>query len=125
MTFTDAASARFAGNVMRLRREAGFSQEVMADRSAVSTAMIGRVENGKILPYFDVVIRMAGALSTTPSALVELHHRRGLVRRAATRAEHSRARPSPDLWASERPRFRPGGRARPLRFCRSAESAPD
>jgi len=71
MTFTDAASARFASNVMRLRREAGFSQEVMADRSAVSTAMIGRVENGKILPYFDVVIRMAGALSTTPSALAE------------------------------------------------------
>lgn len=71
MTFTDAASARFASNVMRLRREAGFSQEVMADRSAVSTAMIGKVENGKILPYFDVVIRMAGALSTTPSALVE------------------------------------------------------
>lgn len=71
MTFTDAASARFASNVMRLRREAGFSQEVMADRSAVSTAMIGKVENGKILPYFDVVIRMAGALSTTPSALAE------------------------------------------------------
>jgi transcriptional regulator with XRE-family HTH domain len=71
MTFTDAASARFASNVMRLRREAGFSQEVMADRSAVSTAMIGRVENGKVLPYFDVVIRMAGALSTTPSALAE------------------------------------------------------
>lgn len=71
MTFTDAASARFASNVMRLRQKAGFSQEVMADRSAVSTAMIGKVENGKILPYFDVVIRMAGALSTTPSALVE------------------------------------------------------
>lgn len=71
MTFTDAASARFASNVMRLRREAGFSQEIMADRSAVSTAMIGKVENGKILPYFDVVIRMAGALSTTPSALAE------------------------------------------------------
>lgn len=71
MTFTDAASARFASNVIRLRREAGFSQEVMADRSAVSTAMIGKVENGKILPYFDVVIRMAGALSTTPSALAE------------------------------------------------------
>jgi transcriptional regulator with XRE-family HTH domain len=71
MTFTDAASARFASNVMRLRREAGFSQEVMADRSAVSTAMIGKVENGNVLPYFDVVIRMAGALSTTPSALAE------------------------------------------------------
>jgi transcriptional regulator with XRE-family HTH domain len=71
MTFTDAASARFASNVMRLRREAGFSQEVMADRSAVSTAMIGKVENGNVLPYFDVVIRMAGALSTTPSVLVE------------------------------------------------------
>jgi transcriptional regulator with XRE-family HTH domain len=71
MTFTEAASARFASNVMRLRREAGFSQEVMADRSAVSTAMIGKVENGNVLPYFDVVIRMAGALSTTPSALVE------------------------------------------------------
>jgi transcriptional regulator with XRE-family HTH domain len=71
MTFTDAASARFASNVMRLRQEAGFSQEVMADRSAVSTAMIGKVENGKVLPYFDVVIRMAGALSATPSALAE------------------------------------------------------
>ncbi len=71
MTFPDAASARFASNVARLREEAGFSQEVMADRSAVSTAMISKVEGGKILPYFDVVIRMAGALSTTPSALVD------------------------------------------------------
>lgn len=71
MTFPDAAAARFASNVARLRGQAGFSQEVMADRSAVSTAMIGKVENGKVLPYFDVVIRMAGALSTTPSALVE------------------------------------------------------
>jgi transcriptional regulator with XRE-family HTH domain len=71
MTFPDAARARFASNVMRLRQEAGFSQEVMADRSAVSTAMIGKVENGKVLPYFDVVIRMAGALSATPSALAE------------------------------------------------------
>jgi transcriptional regulator with XRE-family HTH domain len=71
MTFPDAAHTRFASNVMRLREEAGFSQEVMADRSAVSTAMISKVENGNVLPYFDVVIRMAGALSTTPSALVE------------------------------------------------------
>jgi transcriptional regulator with XRE-family HTH domain len=71
MTFSDAAAARFASNVTRLREQAGFSQEVMADRSAVSTAMIGKVENGTALPYFDVVIRMAGALSTTPSALVE------------------------------------------------------
>lgn len=71
MTFPDAARARFARNVSRLREEAGFSQEVMADRSAVSTAMISKVEGGKVLPYFDVVIRMAGALSTTPSALVE------------------------------------------------------
>lgn len=71
MTFSDAAAARFASNVARLREEAGFSQEVMADRSAVSTAMISKVEHGTALPYFDVVIRMAGALSTTPSALVE------------------------------------------------------
>ena len=71
MTFPDAARARFASNVARLREEAGFSQEVMADRSAVSTAMISKVEGGKVLPYFDVVIRMAGALSTTPSALAE------------------------------------------------------
>lgn len=71
MTFSEAATARFASNVARLREQAGFSQEVMADRSAVSTAMIGKVENGKVLPYFDVVIRMAGALSTTPNALVE------------------------------------------------------
>jgi transcriptional regulator with XRE-family HTH domain len=71
MTFPDAALTRFASNVRRLRKEAGFSQEVMADRSAVSTAMISKVENGTALPYFDVVIRMAGALSTTPSALVE------------------------------------------------------
>jgi transcriptional regulator with XRE-family HTH domain len=71
MTFPDDAAARFASNVTRLREQAGFSQEVMADRSAVSTAMIGKVESGTALPYFDVVIRMAGALSTTPSALVE------------------------------------------------------
>lgn len=71
MTFPDLARARFANNVARLRKEAGFSQEIMADRAAVSTAMIGKVESGQVLPYFDVVIRMAGALSTTPDALVD------------------------------------------------------
>jgi transcriptional regulator with XRE-family HTH domain len=34
MTFPDDAAARFASNVTRLREQAGFSQEVMADRSA-------------------------------------------------------------------------------------------
>lgn len=71
MTFPDLARARFASNVVRLRKKAGLSQELMADRAAVSTGMIVGVENGKKLPEFDVAIRMAGALSTTPSALVE------------------------------------------------------
>jgi transcriptional regulator with XRE-family HTH domain len=71
MTFPESACARFASNVLRLRREAGFSQAALADRSAVSTATISSIESGKKLPYFDVVIRMASALSTTPAALVE------------------------------------------------------
>ena len=71
MTFPDLARARFASNVVRLRKKAGLSQELMADRAAVSTGMIVGIENGKRLPELDVAIRMAAALSTTLSALVE------------------------------------------------------
>jgi transcriptional regulator with XRE-family HTH domain len=71
MTFSDLARARFASNVLRLRKEAGFTQEVLADRSAVSTTMIVKIERGNLLPGFDVIIRMAAALSTTPSGLIE------------------------------------------------------
>ncbi|HEY8815439.1 MAG TPA: helix-turn-helix transcriptional regulator [Candidatus Dormibacteraeota bacterium] len=71
MTFPDLARARFASNVLRLRKEASFTQEVLADRSALSTTMIVKIEKGNLLPGFEVVIRMAAALLTTPSALVD------------------------------------------------------
>jgi transcriptional regulator with XRE-family HTH domain len=49
MTFPDLARARFASNVLRLRKEAGFTQEVLADRSALSTTMIVKIERGNLL----------------------------------------------------------------------------
>ena len=53
------------------RVEAGFTQEVLVDRSALRTTMIVKIERGNLLPGFEVVIRMAAALLTTPSALVD------------------------------------------------------
>jgi transcriptional regulator with XRE-family HTH domain len=62
---------RFAENVRRLRRRAGISAEELADCAAVNRSHIGTVEAGRVEPRLGTLIRLIGALDTTPDGILD------------------------------------------------------
>lgn len=63
--------ARFAENLIGLRKHAGFSQEGLAIRASLSRDAIRKYERQVNVPTLDVVIRLAGALSILPTELLD------------------------------------------------------
>ena len=59
MTFNE----RFADNLIRCRKSAGFSQEALAVRASLSIDAVSKYERAEIGPTIDTLIRLAGALS--------------------------------------------------------------
>ena len=55
----------------RLRRFQGRTLQDIANRCGYSTSLISKVENGKIVPPVATLVRIAGALGTHISALLE------------------------------------------------------
>ena len=54
---------RLLGEAIRARRkQAGFSQEKLAERADLSTVFISRVERGKESPSVDSLVKIAKAL---------------------------------------------------------------
>ena len=53
------------------RREAGFSQEKLAEKADLSTVFISRVECGKESPSIDSLVKIARALRVRVRDLVE------------------------------------------------------
>jgi transcriptional regulator with XRE-family HTH domain len=62
---------RFAENVRRLRRRAGISAEELADRAAIDRSHVGSIEAGRVEPRLGTLLRLIGALSTTPDEILE------------------------------------------------------
>jgi transcriptional regulator with XRE-family HTH domain len=62
---------RFAENVRRLRRRAGISAEGLADRAQISRAHIRNIENGRVEPRLGTLIRLIGALDSTPDEILD------------------------------------------------------
>jgi transcriptional regulator with XRE-family HTH domain len=62
---------RFATNLRRLRAEARISQEELAFRASVHRTQISLMEDGKRLPRFETVVKLAGALEVPPNAFYE------------------------------------------------------
>jgi transcriptional regulator with XRE-family HTH domain len=62
---------RFAENVRRLRRRAGISAEELAERAGVDRTHIGTIENAKVEPRLGTLIRLIGALGTTPNEILD------------------------------------------------------
>jgi len=59
------------GEAVRTRRkEAGFSQEKLAEKAGLSTVFISRVERGKESPSVDSVVKIARALGVRVHELV-------------------------------------------------------
>lgn len=62
---------RFGINVAQLRREAGLSQEALADAAKVARSYMSDIERGARNPTLRVVERIASALEVTSSRLLE------------------------------------------------------
>jgi transcriptional regulator with XRE-family HTH domain len=62
---------RFAENVRRLRRRAGISAEELADRAQINRSHVGTVEAGRVEPRLGTLVRLIGALDTTPDGILD------------------------------------------------------
>lgn len=58
-------------NVRAKRKEAGFSQEKLAEKAGLSTVFISRIERGIESPSVDNLLKIAKALGVRVSDLVD------------------------------------------------------
>ncbi len=63
--------ARFAENLIGLRKRAGLTQEGLALRASLSRDAVRKYERQINVPTLDVVVRLAGALSVSPAELLD------------------------------------------------------
>jgi transcriptional regulator with XRE-family HTH domain len=68
--FPFKALARFADNLYRARELAGLDQKEAAKRAALTRSRLDKIEGGEYVPSLDVLIRLAGAYSTSVGDLV-------------------------------------------------------
>lgn len=68
--FPFKALARFADNLYRARELAGLDQREAAKRAALTRSRLDKIEGGEHVPGLDVLIRLAGAYSTSVGELV-------------------------------------------------------
>lgn len=61
----------FGGNLRRVRRREGLSQEQLAMRASVHRTEIGRLEHSERVCRIDTLIRLAGAMAVPPGELLE------------------------------------------------------
>lgn len=62
---------RFAENLIRLRKQAGLSQELLAKRAGLHRTAIGLLEKGARVPRIDTLIKLASALGVEAADLLE------------------------------------------------------
>lgn len=67
MDFTE----RFAANLERSRKAAGFTQEELSVRAEIHRTQVGLLENGKRMPRLETLLKVAGALGVPPAELLE------------------------------------------------------
>jgi transcriptional regulator with XRE-family HTH domain len=75
----DVSSGRVGERVRVLRRERGWTLEVLAERSGVSRAMISKLERGEKNPTLVVAAKVAEGLGVSLSQLVGIEERREIV----------------------------------------------
>ena len=75
----DVSSGRLGERVRALRRERGWTLELLAERSGVSRAMISKLERGEKNPTLVVAARVAEGLGVSLSQLVGIEARREIV----------------------------------------------
>lgn len=62
---------RFAGNLLRCRKQSWMSQEALAARASLHRTEIGKLENAERLPRIDTLVKLAGAMSIPAERLLD------------------------------------------------------
>lgn len=62
---------QFAANLVRIRRQAGISQEELGFRANLHRTEIGMLERGIRLPRIDTLVKLCGALEVSADELLE------------------------------------------------------
>jgi transcriptional regulator with XRE-family HTH domain len=75
----DVSSGQLGERVRALRRERGWTLELLAERSGVSRAMISKLERGEKNPTLVVAARVAEGLGVSLSQLIGIEARREIV----------------------------------------------
>jgi transcriptional regulator with XRE-family HTH domain len=75
----EVSSGRLGERVRALRRERGWTLELLAEHSGVSRAMISKLERGEKNPTLVVAARVAEGLGVSLSQLVGIEERRDVV----------------------------------------------
>ena len=61
---------QFADNLRRCRKRAGLSQEEAAVRASLHRTAIGQLERAERVARIDTLLKLAGALGTSPAELL-------------------------------------------------------
>lgn len=72
MTVSDNIHRAFGGALRRARKQQGWTQEQLAERSDLSYKCLGEIERGTGNPTLDTMARLAGALDVSLSGLLAL-----------------------------------------------------
>lgn len=64
-------AAAFGPRLRRLRQAAGLTLKEMAERAGLAVSTISKIENDRMSPTYDVLLRLAGGLAIDLSALLE------------------------------------------------------
>lgn len=95
---TESAAA-FGPRLRRLRQGAGLTLKQLAERASLASSTISKIENDRMSPTYDVLLRLAGGLGIDLSSLLagvspEEVHKAPLGRRDITRASERRHLPT-------------------------------
>ncbi|MEC9343737.1 MAG: XRE family transcriptional regulator [Pseudomonadota bacterium] len=96
---TDGATEPFGPRLRRLRQGAGLTLKQLAARANLASSTISKIENDRMSPTYDVLLRLAGGLRTDLSSLLadsppEEVRKAPLGRRDITRAAERRQLPT-------------------------------
>ncbi len=74
MTYSDKVKILLGGRIKRIRKEKGLTQEQLAEKAALSSKYLSRVELGKENPTIDVFIKLSQALGVFPTEIFTFEH---------------------------------------------------
>lgn len=63
-------AARFGDNLVRLRKQAGLSQDELAVRASINRTEVSQIERGLRTPRVDTLVKLSSSLEADPAELL-------------------------------------------------------